>query len=80
MKNGLKIKSIKKILKILKLKNKNQLLKLQRNKCETWDSLVHLEILFIIERSITKKISITKNNYLEKYHNFSRKRVLVFVS
>ena len=66
MKNGLKIKSIKEILKILKLKNKNQLLKLQRNKCETWDSLVHLEILFIIERSITKKISTTKLNKISK--------------
>ncbi len=62
MKNGLKIKSIKEILKILKLKNKDQLFKLQRKKCETWDSLAHLEILFIIERSINKRISIKKLN------------------
>ena len=62
MKNGLKIKSIKEVLKILKLKNKNQLLKIQRNRYEIWDSLVHLEILFIIERSIAKRVSIKKLN------------------
>ena len=34
----------------------------------------------ILEKLFNKKISITKNNYLEKYHNFSKKKVLVFVS
>ena len=66
MKNGLKQKSIKDILKVLKLKNKNQLLKLERKKSENWDSLVHLEILFIIEKSMTKKISIKKLNKISK--------------
>jgi len=62
MKNGSKQKSIKDIIKILKLKNKNQLLKLKRKKSVNWDSLVHLEILFIIEKSIKKKIPIKKLN------------------
>ena len=62
MKNGLKQKAIKDIIKILKLKNNNQLLKLQRSKSENWDSLVHLEILFIIEKNIKKKVSIKKLN------------------
>ena len=62
MKNGLKKKTIKDIIKILKLKNNNQLLKLQRSRSENWDSLVHLEILFIIEKNIKKKVSIKKLN------------------
>tara|TARA_B100001029_G_scaffold178916_1_gene186744 strand:+ start:2488 stop:2727 length:240 start_codon:yes stop_codon:yes gene_type:complete len=62
MKNGLKQKAIKDIIKILKLKNNNQLLKLQRSRSENWDSLVHLEILFIIEKNIKKKVSIKKLN------------------
>jgi len=66
MKNGSKQKLIKDILKVLKLKNKNQLLKLERKKSENWDSLVHLEILFIIEKSMTKKISIKKLNKISK--------------
>tara|TARA_B100000029_G_C17086828_1_gene782655 strand:- start:67 stop:306 length:240 start_codon:yes stop_codon:yes gene_type:complete len=66
MKNGLKQKLIKDILKVLKLKNKNQLLKLERKKSEDWDSLVHLEILFIIEKSMKKKISIKKLNKISK--------------
>ena len=66
MKNGSKQKLIKDILKVLKLKNKNQLLKLERKKSENWDSLVHLEILFIIEKSMKKKISIKKLNKISK--------------
>ena len=62
MKNGLKQKAIKDIIKVLKLKNNNQLLKLQRSRSENWDSLVHLEILFIIEKNIKKKVSIKKLN------------------
>ena len=62
MKSGLKQKAIKDIIKILKLKNNNQLLKLQRSRSENWDSLVHLEILFIIEKNIKKKVSIKKLN------------------
>ena len=56
MKNGSKQKSIKDIIKILKLKNKNQLLKLKRKKSVNWDSLVHLEILFIIENGCKSRI------------------------
>ena len=60
MKNILKQKLIKDILKILKIKNEKDLLKTKRSNYDKWDSLIHLQIIFLIEKNIKKKISINK--------------------
>ena len=58
-------KSIKSICKILNV-NKKKLIKLDRTTCEYWDSLAHLEIMFIIEKNSKKKIPAKKLNNINK--------------
>jgi len=62
MKSLLKQKLIKNIYKILKIKSEKQLINLKRKKYDKWDSFVHLQIIFLIEKNIKKKISISKLN------------------
>ena len=57
--------SINEICKILKV-NKRKLIKLKRKNCENWDSLAHLEIMFIVEKKSKKKISVNKLEKLNK--------------
>ena len=57
--------SINEICKILKV-NRKKLSTLRRKACEQWDSLAHLEIIFIIEKNSKRKISVNK---LEKLNN-----------
>ena len=56
---------IKEICKILKIKKK-KLIKLKRESCSNWDSLAHLEIMFIIEKNSKSKISINKLEQLNR--------------
>ena len=56
---------IKEICKILKIKKK-KLIKLKRKSCANWDSLAHLEIMFILEKNSKRKISINKLIQLNK--------------
>ena len=58
-------KPIRAICKVLKV-NKKKLIKLRRNTCEQWDSLAHLEIMFIIEKYSKKKISSKKLSNINK--------------
>tara|TARA_B000000460_G_C21278982_1_gene290855 strand:+ start:51 stop:260 length:210 start_codon:yes stop_codon:yes gene_type:complete len=58
-------KPVSAICKILKI-NSKKLIKLRRNTCEQWDSLAHLEIMFIIEKYSKKKISNKKLINLNK--------------
>ena len=44
------------ICKILKI-SKKKLIKLKRKSCENWDSLAHLEIIFIIEIFLLNTLS-----------------------
>ena len=60
MKNLSKQNLIKEIIKILKIKNEKELLKIRRKNFDKWDSLIHLQIIFLIEKNSTKKISINK--------------------
>ena len=60
MKNLSKQNLIKEIIKILKIKNEKELLKIRRKNFVKWDSLIHLQIIFLIEKNSTKKISINK--------------------
>ena len=53
------------ICKILKI-NKKKLIALKRKSCESWDSLAHLEITFIIEKNSKKKIPESKLEKLNK--------------
>ena len=62
MKSTSKLKLIKRINKILKIKSEKDLLKVKRKKLDTWDSLAHLQIIFLLEKNIKKKISIEKLN------------------
>ena len=57
--------SIRSICKILKVNEKN-LIKVNRKTCKYWDSLAHLEIMFIIEKNIKKKISAKKLDNINK--------------
>ena len=59
------LKPIRAICKVLKVNNK-KLIKLRRSTCEQWDSLAHLEIMFIIEKYSKKKISNKKLINLNK--------------
>ena len=60
MKNLSKQNLIKEIIKILKIKNEKELLKIRRKNFDKWDSLIHLQIIFLIEKNSTRKISINK--------------------
>ena len=62
MKNTSSLKVIKELHKIFKLKDKNILLKINRKNFDKWDSLTHLQIIFLLEKNIKKKISIEKLN------------------
>ena len=60
MKNISNLKIIKELQKIFKLKDKNKLLKINRKNFDKWDSLTHLQILFLLEKNTKKKIPIKK--------------------
>jgi len=57
-----KQKLIKNILKILKIKNEKDLIKTKKKSFDKWDSLIHLQIIFLIEKNVKKKIPINKLN------------------
>ena len=57
--------SVNEICKILKI-SKKKLIELKRKSCENWDSLAHLEIIFIIEKNSKKKISVSRLEKLNK--------------
>jgi len=57
MKNLSKQKLINRILILLKIKTEKKLTKIKRKNYDDWDSLVHLNIIFLIEKNIKKKIS-----------------------
>ena len=58
-------KPVSAICKILKV-NSKKLIKLRRKTCDQWDSLAHLEIVFIIEKYSKKKFSNKKLINLNK--------------
>ena len=60
MKNTSSLKVIKELHKIFKLKDKNKLLNINRKNFDKWDSLTHLQILFLLEKNTKKKIPIEK--------------------
>ena len=62
MKSLSKQKLIKLILKILKIKTEIKLKKIIRKNYDLWDSVVHLEIIFLLEKNLSKKYSINKLN------------------
>ena len=63
MKNILKLKLIKKINKLLNIKNDNELKKIKKKEFDKWDSLTHLQIIFLLEKNLKKKkINISKLN------------------
>ena len=62
MKNSLKSTLIKDLLKILKVKDKKKLSLIKRINFDKWDSLTHLQIIFLLEKNIKKKIPIEKLN------------------
>ena len=62
MKNISKSKLINKINKILGIKNEKNLIKVKKKNYSKWDSLTHLQIIFLLEKSIKKKISLIKLN------------------
>lgn len=62
MKNISKSKLINKINKILAIKNEKNLIKVKKKDYSKWDSLTHLQIIFLLEKNIKKKISLFKLN------------------
>ena len=64
MRSTLKQKLISKIIKILQIKSEKQLLKIKRRNHEDWDSLIHLNIIFLLEKNTKKKFSIDKLNQI----------------
>ena len=62
MKTTSKLKLTKLILKILKIRTELQLKRIIRKNYDLWDSLVHLEIIFLLEKNLSKKYSINKLN------------------
>ena len=62
MKTTSKLKLTKLILKILKIRTELQLKKIIRKNYDLWDSIVHLEIIFLLEKNLSKKYSINKLN------------------
>ena len=62
MKTISKQKLTKLILKILKIRTELQLKEIIRKNYDLWDSLTHLEIIFLLEKNLSKKHSINKLN------------------
>ena len=62
MKNSSKSKLIEDLLKIFKIKNKKKLSLIKRIDYDKWDSLTHLQVIFLLEKNIKKKIPIEKLN------------------
>ena len=62
MKNSLKLSIIKELLKIFKIKDKKKLFTIKRKNFDRWDSLTHLQIVFLLEKNLKKKISLNKLN------------------
>ena len=62
MKTTSKLKLTKLILKIFKIRTELQLKKIIRKNYDLWDSLAHLEIIFLLEKNLSKKYSINKLN------------------
>ena len=62
MKSISKQKLTKLILKILKYKTDFKLIKVNRKNHNSWDSLAHLEIIFLLEKNLSKKYSTNKLN------------------
>ena len=62
MKTTSKLKLTKLILKILKIRTELQLKEIIRKNYDLWDSLTHLEIIFLLEKNLSKKHSINKLN------------------
>ena len=60
MKDISSLKIIRELLRIFKLKDKKKLLKINRKNFDKWDSLTHLQILFLLEKNTKKKIPIEK--------------------
>ena len=65
MKNLLKSKIIKNILKILSIKSEKDLIGLKKKTYDKWDSLTHLNIIFILEKNLKKKVLINKLNKIK---------------
>ena len=61
MANTIETAIIKSVAKILKTTDKNLIKKDVFQKFEIWDSLIHLEILSILEQQIGSKINKIKN-------------------
>ena len=62
MKNSSKSKLISHINKLLNIKNEKKLMSIKKKDCAKWDSLTHLQIIFLIEKNIKRKINISKLN------------------
>ena len=62
MKDTSSLKIFRELGKIFKLKDKNKILKINRKNFVKWDSLTHLQIIFLLEKNIKKKVSIEKLN------------------
>lgn len=61
MKKNINEQIISGISKILKTSNKNLIKKDDFKKFESWDSLIHLEILSLLEKKIGNKINKINN-------------------
>ena len=61
MKKNINEQIISGISKILKTSNKNLIKKDDFKKFESWDSLIHLEILSLLEKKIGSKINKINN-------------------
>lgn len=62
MKNISKLRLIKNIIKLLNIKKEENLIKIKKKDSIKWDSLTHLQIIFLLEKNLKKKINISKLN------------------